>query len=56
MKLAKCELLQTKVGYRRHVVSQRGVSTDPEKIEAVAQWPVPKDLKKLQAFLCTVGY
>ena len=56
LKPAKCELLQTKVGYLGHVVSQRGVSTDPEKIEAVAQWPVPKDLKELQAFLGTVGY
>ena len=36
LKLAKCELLQTKVGYLGHVVSQRRVSTDPEKIEAVA--------------------
>ena len=53
---AKCELLQTKVGYLGHVVSQRGVSTDPEKIEAVAQWPAPKDLKELQTFLGTVEY
>ena len=36
LKPVKCELLQTKVGYLGHVVSQRGVSTDPEKIEAVA--------------------
>ena len=55
-KPAKCELLQTKVSYLRRVVSQWEVSMDPEKIEAVAQWPVPKDLKELQAFLGTVGY
>ena len=56
LKPAKCQLLQTKVGYLGHVLSQRGVSTDPEKIEAVAQWPVPKDLKELPVFLGTVGY
>ena len=56
LKLAKCELLQTKVCYLGHVVSERGVCTDPEKIKAVAQWPVPRNLKRLQAFLSTVGY
>ena len=56
LKPAKCELLQTKVGYLRHVVSQRRVSTDLEKIKAVDQWSVPKDLKELQAFLGTVEY
>ena len=56
LKPAKCELLQTEVGYLGHVVSQRGVSTDPVKTKAVAQWPTPKDLKELQAFLGTVGY
>ena len=56
LKPAKCELLQTKVGYLGYVVSQQGVSTDPEKIKAVAQWPIPKRLKDLQAFLGTVGY
>ena len=56
LKPAKCELLQTKVGYLGHVVSRQGVSTDPEKIKAVAQWPTPKELKDLPVFLGTVGY
>ena len=56
LKPAKCELLRTKVGYLGHVVSRHGVSTDSDKIKAVAQWPTPKELKDLQAFLGTVGY
>ena len=56
LKPAKCELLRTKVGYLGHVVSRHGVSTDSDKIKAVAQWPTPKGLKDLQAFLGTVGY
>ena len=56
LKPVKCELLQTKVSNLGHVVSQRGASTDPEKIKAVAQWPIPKDFKELQAFLGIVGY
>ena len=56
LKPAKCELLQTKVGYLGNMVSQGRVSTDPVKIKAVAQWPAPTDLKELQAFLGTVEY
>ena len=42
--------------YLGHVVSQDGVATDPEKVFAVADWPVPNNLKKLQAFVGTDGY
>ena len=42
--------------YLGHVVSQDGVATDPEKVSAVADWPVPNNLKELQAFVGTAGY
>ena len=42
--------------YLGHVVSSDGVATDPEKVEAVGDWPVPKDLSELRFFLGTVGY
>ena len=56
LKPSKCELLQEKVKYLGHVVSPQGVSTDPEKIKAVAEWRVPQNVKQLQAFLGTTGY
>ena len=56
LKPSKCALLQAKVQYLGHVVSADGISTDPEKIEAVRDCPPPSDLKELQAFLGTVGY
>jgi hypothetical protein len=56
LKPGKCELLQPSVRYLGHIVSQDGVSTDPNKTEAVAKWPTPRDVKQLQAFLGTVGY
>ena len=37
LKPTKCERIQTEVGYPGHVVSQRGVSTDPEKTKELAQ-------------------
>ena len=56
MKPQKCELLQEEVRYLGHIVSAEGIATDPEKIAAIKQWPVPQNLKQLQAFLGTAGY
>ena len=37
-------------------MSAAGIATDPEKIEAIENWPPPQNLKQLQAFLGTAGY
>ena len=52
----KCKFFQTSVKYLGHIVSQHGVETDPQKIEALKTWPVPKNLKELRSFLGFSGY
>ncbi|KAG5276960.1 hypothetical protein AALO_G00111880 [Alosa alosa] len=52
----KCKFFQTSVKYLGHVVSQYGVETDPQKIEALKTWPVPRNLKELRSFLGFSGY
>ncbi|XP_038135153.1 uncharacterized protein LOC119779547 [Cyprinodon tularosa] len=52
----KCQFCQTHVKYVGHVVSADGVSTDPEKLKAVAQWKQPTNLKALLSFLGFCGY
>ena len=39
-----------------HVVSDEGVYLDPQKIEAVMNWPRPKNLIEAGSFLGLVGY
>lgn len=52
----KCRFFQTSVRYLGHIVSEKGVQTDPEKIETIKTWPVPQTLKQLRSFLGFAGY
>jgi len=39
-----------------HVVTNEGVSMDPQKIEAMTNWPKPKNPTEVRSFLGLVGY
>ena len=44
------------VGYLGHVVGQEGVTTDPDKIKAVTEWPRPTTVTEVRSFLGFVSY
>lgn len=52
----KCHFLKKQVKFLGHVVSQEGVATDPSKIEAVKDWPIPKSIKDVRSFLGLTSY
>lgn len=56
IKLSKCKFAQQQLAYLGHVISAAGVSTDPEKIKAVAKWTSPTNVKELRSFLGLAGY
>ncbi len=56
VKLSKCCFFQKEVRYLGHVISSEGVSTDPEKIQAVAEWARPQTAKELRSFLGFASY
>ena len=55
-KRSKCYFEVSKVEYLGHFISKEGVSTDPVKVHAAEQWPLPKTLKQLRGFLGLAGY
>ena len=56
LKASKCECLQSKVTYLGHIVSEAGIQTDPEKTEAIKNWPRPNSVKDVRSFLGFTGY
>ena len=52
----KCKLFQREVAFLGHIVSESGISTDPEKVKAVKEWPVPRNVHELRSFLGTASY
>jgi len=55
-KLSKCVFAVSKVDYSNHVISANGVAPDPEKIQAIIDWPTPRSLTALRGFLGLTGF
>ena len=52
----KCQLLKKQVSFLCHVVSEHGIATDPSKIKAVEEWPVPTNVHDVRSFLGLCSY
>ena len=52
----KCRLIQQRTPFISHVLTPNGLETDPGKVEAVSEFPIPKTLNDLCSFLGLAGY
>ncbi|GKB97903.1 transposon ty3-G gag-pol polyprotein [Tanacetum coccineum] len=55
-KITKCCFGVSKVNYLGHVISSSGVAVDHSKVQAVLDWPTPKNAKGVRGFLGLAGY
>ncbi|GAX75269.1 hypothetical protein CEUSTIGMA_g2714.t1 [Chlamydomonas eustigma] len=56
VKLPKCSFAQSSTRFLGYLVSAQGLSVDPKKVSAVADWPLPSDLTSVRSFLGFTGF
>ena len=56
LKPEKCNLFKTETKFLGHVISEKGITTDPEKIDAVKHWPTLTCAKDIHSFLGSSYY
>jgi uncharacterized protein YerC len=55
-KISKCTFATEQVDYLGHLISSKGVATDPKKIESIINWPPPENVTQLRGFLGLTRY
>ncbi|KAL4018391.1 hypothetical protein IC575_021986 [Cucumis melo] len=52
----KCSFGKAKVEYLGHLISEKGVEVDSDKIRSIAEWPKPANIRETRGFLGLTGY
>jgi hypothetical protein len=55
-KLSKCSFFQKEIHYLGHIISSEGISVDSEKVKAIMEWLVPKNVHEVRSFMGLAGY
>ena len=50
MNVKKCFFMQKELVYLGFIISQEGLNMDPEKGEAILNWPIPKNVFEVRSF------
>ena len=56
LKLEKCNFFMTELKYLGYVVNQSGIKVDNDKIQAIAEYPIPKSITDTRSFLGLASY
>ena len=51
VKLEKCAFSTSEIEFLGYIVSNKGVSMDPERVKSIRDWPEPKTHREVQVFL-----
>ena len=56
LKPSKCEFFKDRLEYLGHVVSSKGIETNPKRITAILNWPHPRNITQIRSFLGFCNY
>jgi hypothetical protein len=56
VKFNKCDFYQNKIQYLGHVISEEGIAVDVDKIRAIMEWSIAKDVVDIQSFMGIIEY
>ena len=56
LKEVKCNFLKMHIQYLGHIVSGKGITPMPEKLEYIQKMPLAKTAKEVKQFLGLIGY
>ena len=54
-KLSKCDFYKDIIHYLGNNISEEGTSMHPEKIEAIMNWPTPRNVTDVRSFMVLAG-
>ena len=55
-KFSKCDFFKDMIQYLGRMVSKDGIFVDSDKIKAIIEWPVPKNVTHIRSFMGITGY
>ena len=55
-KLSKYDFYRDRIQYLCHIISEEGIYVDPNKIEAIMNWPSPRNVTDVRSFMGLAGY
>ena len=53
---SKCDFYKPQIQYLGHIISEKGIDVDLEKIKAKEDWPTPTSVTDIRSFLGLAGY
>jgi len=56
IEIDKSEFLMKEVAYLGHIISQEGIKPNPNKIDIIKKYPIPKTNREIKSYLGLLGY
>lgn len=56
LNVSKSKFCVTQTNFLDYIIGNGGITTDPEKVTAITNWPIPKNLRQVRGFLGLTGW